>query len=198
MPREPSSDSGQSPPLDATSWRLLARFRAGESGALEQLLSRYLPRLHRWAHGRLPRWARTRGDTPDLVHDVMLRSLAHLDTVHVQERDALGAYFRAAVRNRIRDEHRRFARRGEHDPLDDQLVDESPSPFDRALLAERRARYLTALTRIDPADRDLIVGHVELGYTHAQLGCMSGRTPNAARMALQRAIARLAAQMRER
>jgi RNA polymerase sigma factor (sigma-70 family) len=176
---------------------LLAKVRRGDSSALAQLLTRYLPRLHQWAHGRLPRWARTDGDTPDLVHDVMVRSMTRLDTVHVQGRDALGAYFRAAVRNRIRDEHRRFARRGRHDPLDDDLLDDTPSPFDRALLAERRARYLTALTQLEPADRDLIVGHVELGYSHAQLGCMTGRTPNAARMALQRAIARLATQMRE-
>jgi RNA polymerase sigma factor (sigma-70 family) len=198
MPRKSSTDSGAPPAIDATSWRLLVKVRSGDSNALAQLISRYLPRLHQWAHGRLPRWVRTHADTPDFVQDVMLRSLGRIDTVHVQSRDALGAYFRAAVRNRLRDEHRCFARRGEHEPLKAQLRDEAPSPFDRTLLAERQARYLTALSVLDPADRDLIVGHVELGYSHAQLGCMTGRTPNAARMALQRAIARLAAQMRER
>jgi DNA-directed RNA polymerase specialized sigma24 family protein len=43
----------------------------------------------------------------------------------------------------------------------------------------------------------LIVAHVELGYSHAQLGCMTGRSSNAARMALRRAIGRLAERMRE-
>jgi RNA polymerase sigma factor (sigma-70 family) len=198
MPRKSSTDSGAPPAIDGTSWRLFAKFRGGDSNALAQLISRYLPRLHQWAHGRLPRWVRTQADTPDFVQDVMLRSLGRIDTVHVHSRDALGAYFRAAVRNRLRDEHRRFARRGQHEPLNAQLRDESPSPFDRALFAERHARYLKALSVLDPPDRDLIVGHVELGFSHAQIGCMTGRTPNAARMALQRAVARLAAQMRER
>ena len=198
MPRESSTDSGCAPALDASSGRLLARFRNGDSSALAQLVSRYLPRLHRWAHGRLPRWTRTEADTPDLVQDVMLRSMGRLETVQMQGRDALGAYFRAAVTNRIRDEHRRFARRGVHEPLSRGLTDPAPSPLEGALRAERHARYLAALTHLDPTDRDLIVGHVELGYSHAQLGCMTGRTPNAARMALQRAIGRLAAQMRER
>jgi hypothetical protein len=34
-----------------------------------------------------------------------------------------------------------------------------------------------------------------LGYNHDQLGHMTGRTRNAARMALQRALARLATEM---
>jgi DNA-directed RNA polymerase specialized sigma24 family protein len=39
---------------------------------------------------------------------------------------------------------------------------------------------------------------MELDYSHDQLGCMIGRSPNAARMALRRAVGRLAEQMRDR
>jgi len=183
--------------LDASSGRLLARYRLGDASALAQLVGRYLPRLERWAHGKLPRWIRTHADTPDLVQDVLIRTLGRLDGLDLQGQNALGAYFRAAVKNRIRDEHRRFARGGASEPLDAAIADARPSPLDRALEGERRERYLAALAELDGADRELIVGHVELNYTHAQLGCMTGRTPNAARMALQRAIGRLAARMRE-
>jgi DNA-directed RNA polymerase specialized sigma24 family protein len=57
-------------------------------------------------------------------------------------------------------------------------------------------RYRAALDRLGARDRELIVAHVELDYTHEQLGCMIGRSRNAARMALHRAIGRLARQMR--
>src|SRR5262249_15929534 len=110
---------------------------------------------------------------------------------------ALAAYLRQAVRNRIRDEHRRFARRGAHDAPADVLADAAPSPLDRAMARERDARYRAALARLSPQDRELILPHVHLDHTHEQLGCMAGRTRNAARMALERAVRRLAEQMRD-
>jgi DNA-directed RNA polymerase specialized sigma24 family protein len=79
--------------------------------------------------------------------------------------------------------------------LPDTVVDPEPSPLDRTLSREQDARYRVALTRLRPRDRELLVAHIELDYTHAQLGCMIGRSPNAARMALERAVRRLAAQM---
>jgi RNA polymerase sigma factor (sigma-70 family) len=178
-----------------SSQRLLDRARVGDRTALGRLIGRCLPALTRWAHRRLPQWARTAADTTDLVQDVVLRTLRQTRTLDVRSRHALAAYLREAVQNRIRDEHRRIARRGVQEALPDTLVDREPSPLDRTLSREQDARYRAALARLGPRDRELIVAHVELDYTHAQLGCMTGRSPNAARMALERAVRRLAAQM---
>jgi RNA polymerase sigma-70 factor (ECF subfamily) len=157
-----------------------------------------MPALRRWAHHRLPRWARSAADTTDLIHDVILQTLRPGRMLELSSREALAAYLRQAVRNRIRDEHRRFARRGfRESPSAAGLVDPAPSPFDRALTREQEARYRAALARADARDRELIVAHVELGYSHQQLGCMIGCSANAARMALERAIRRLARQMRD-
>ena len=175
--------------------RLLAQGRRGDRAALGRLLARWLPGLRRWTHARLPRWARTAADTSDLVQDACLRMLRRADSLDLRSREALAAYFRRTVQNQIRDEHRKFARRGPHDPPLETLVDPAPSPDDRALTAEREARYRAALARLTPRDRELIVAHVELEYTHEQLGCMIGRSTNAARMALARAVRRLAKQM---
>jgi RNA polymerase sigma factor (sigma-70 family) len=180
-----------------SSWRLLDRARIGDRGSLGRLIVRCLPALTRWAHRRLPQWARTTADTADFVQDAVLRTLRRTPTLDIRSRQALAAYLRQAVHNRIRDEHRRIARRGVHDALADTFADQGPSPFDRALTQEQDARYRAALARLTPADRELIVAHVELDYTHAQLGCMTGRSPNAARMALERAVRRLAVQMRD-
>jgi RNA polymerase sigma factor (sigma-70 family) len=113
-------------------------------------------------------------------------------TIDVSSRQALAGYLREAVRNRVHDEHRRLGRRGLHEGLPDTLAGPQPSPFDEALASEIDARYRSALTRLGPRDRELIVAHVELGYSHEQLGFMIGRSRNAARMALDRAVRRLA------
>ena len=200
MPSPRSTRSAGPPratPPDPTSLRLLRRARDGDAAALDQLLSRYLPGLRRWAHGRLPRWTRTVADTTDLVHDAVLRTIAHLDAFEPRGREALAAYLREAVRNRVRDEHRRFARRRFARGAAERVPDRGPSPLDRALMSETENRYRAALANLTDADRELIVAHVELGYTHEQLGCMTGRSANAARMALHRAVGRLARQMRE-
>jgi RNA polymerase sigma-70 factor (ECF subfamily) len=57
---------------------LLERVRGGDAGARERLLSRYVPALRRWAHGRLPPRARELADTDDLVQVTLIRALDHL------------------------------------------------------------------------------------------------------------------------
>jgi RNA polymerase sigma-70 factor (ECF subfamily) len=184
--------------VEPTSSRLLAGARRGDRGALEQLLQRSFAPLRAWAHGRLPRWLRTTADTSDLIQDAWLRTLGRLDTFEPRGRHALAAYLREAVRNRICDEHRRVARWDTPAALSESLRDPAPSPLDCAVGAELDARYRAALARLTRGDRELVVAHVELEYTHEQLGCMTGRSPHAARMALRRAIGRLAECMRER
>ena len=183
--------------VDPTSWRLLQAARRGDSSAIGQLISRCLPDLRRWAHGRLPRWVRTAADTSDLIQDVVARTLRRLDAFEPRGRQALAAYLREAVRNRIRDEHRTVARSGIAGELPGGLRSREPSALDVAMAAEVTERYRSALECLGARDREIVVAHVELDYTHEQLGCMIGRSPNAARMALRRAVGRLAERMRE-
>ena len=191
-----SSPSSGSASAD-TSRRLLVRARLGEPSALGELLNRHLPGLRRWTRGRLPRWVRTMADTSDLIQDAVLHTLRRVDTFEFRGRHALAAYLRAAVRNRVQDEHRRVGRRGMPETLSEEFADPGRSPLDQAMTSEMESRYRAALARLNQADRDLIVAHVELEYTHEQIGCMTGRSPNAARMALKRAVHRLAERMRD-
>lgn len=184
-------------PRTQTSQRLLARVRRGDASAFGQLVARCLPDLHKWAHRRLPAWVRSAADTNDVVQDAVLGTLARLDAFQPHGRRALASYLRAAVRNRIADEHRRSARwAGSSDGLE-SLPSEDASPLQRAIGEETERRYREALGTLPMRDQQLIVAHFELDYSHAQLGCMIGRSPHAARMALTRAVARLAARMRD-
>ena len=50
-----------------SSVELLTRAQSGDDAALNSLLARYLPRLTRWASGRLPAGMRTMLDTYQLA-----------------------------------------------------------------------------------------------------------------------------------
>ena len=192
-----SKPDSHQPPSSA---RLLERAVRGDRSAIDELFARYLPRLRRWTRGRLPRWARGVVDTSDLVQDTLLHALTRITVFEPKGDGALRAYLRQAVENRIRDELRRVARRPAVESLDgdDQVPGGGPSPLDRAIDDQTWARYLSALKRLTPRERRLIVGRAELGYSFTQLAYIDGRaSPDAARMALKRALVRLASEMRD-
>src|SRR5687768_12275975 len=53
-----------------SSFALLLRAKGGDPQAREELFSRYLPRVRRWAHGRLPAHSRSLLNTDDLAQEV--------------------------------------------------------------------------------------------------------------------------------
>ena len=50
------------------------RFGALAAARDDRLFARYLPRLHRWAHGRVPTWARDGANTADFVQETVLHT----------------------------------------------------------------------------------------------------------------------------
>ena len=59
---------------ETTTLYLVDRVKRGDQEALAVLMERFLPRLQRWASGRLPGGVRDLADTSDLVQDVLLQS----------------------------------------------------------------------------------------------------------------------------
>lgn len=184
--------------MDAeSSVELLRRVRAGDQDALEILLRRYVPALRRWARGRLPRWAREVAETEDLVQDTILRTFQRLDTFDYRHEGALQGYLRQAVLNRIRDECRRVGRRPPVTEVDEHVPDDGTSPLERAIGAQALERYEEALRRLRPDDREAIVARIELGFSYAEIAVTLGKpSADAARVAVSRALVRLAEVMR--
>ncbi len=175
---------------------LLERARAGDASALDALMARHLPRLRRWASGRLPRWARDVADTQDLVQDTLLQTFKRIDRFESRGDGALQAYLRQGVLNRIRDEYRRAGRRPAAAELDSQAPDSAASPLEEAIGRQAVERYEAALQRLRAEDREAIIARIEMGFTHEELASLLGKpSANAARMALERALVRLAAEM---
>lgn len=179
-----------------TSLDLLRRAQAGDASALDALMARYRPRIARWASGRLPAYARDLIDTQDLVQETLIQAFRRIERFEIRGEGALQAYLRQILLNAVRMELRRIKRRPTSDELNEDLPAEQSTPLDAAIGSETMDRYEAALERLSPAERELIIAHVEFGFTHQELAAAFERpTANAARVALQRALLRLAREM---
>ena len=105
--------------------------------------------------------------------------------------------------NRLRDELRRRGRQPEMIALEETGVGDAfgsesgDSPLAQAIGHENLERYQRALAALKPEERDAVIGRVEMGYTYQELAEAIGRpTAEAARKATERALIRLAEEMR--
>lgn len=183
------------PDLEST-LDLVQRAKTGDRQALDRLFARSMPSLRRWASGRLPRWTRDLMDTDDLVQETVVRAVNRIDAFEPRHEGALQAYLRQAVMNRIRDEVRRRMRGPALTELADDTPDLNASPLDHAIGHEAVDRYEAALARLRPEEREAIVARVEMDGTYEQVAQALGKpSPDAARMAVSRALLRLAEEM---
>jgi RNA polymerase sigma factor (sigma-70 family) len=192
--------TGQGTPntlLPEATVELLQRVRNGDDDALDKLLQRCIPALRRWARGRLPRANRGMLETADVIQDTVLSALGRLDGFESRHRGALLAYLRMSVMNRIRDLARQQRNRPQQVEFPEQLEDKRRSPHSEAEWSENMTRFEAALQRLSAPDRDAIVGRIQREYTYPELAVFLKKpTEAAARMAVARAMKRLALEMR--
>ena len=176
-----------------SSFELIARAQNGDSDALERLLARYRPRLQRWATGRLPHYAREMTDTDDLVQEALIGTVKNFRAFEQRGEWALQAYLRKAVTNRIRDELRRVEAQPRRVELPASASAADKSPLEIALGKEVFQRYDAALSALDDVEREAVIARVELGCSYQELALLVDKpTPDAARMLVARALAKLA------
>lgn len=181
---------------EETSLTLLLRAKQGDSVAMEALMGRYLVRLQRWAHGRLPLTARTLMDTDDVVQDTVLNTFRRLEHFQPRHDGSLLAYLREAVSNRIRNELRRCPPSIDSEVELDGLPSTMPSPLDHAVTRRSIERYEHALSALDEDERAAIVGRFEMGYSFDALARALDRpSADAARKVTERALRRLVSLM---
>jgi RNA polymerase sigma-70 factor (ECF subfamily) len=196
-PQVPANSTNEVSPALESTFDLIERVRQGDRGALDRLIARHVGPLRRWVSGRLPHWARDLADTDDLVQDTLLRTFTKIEAFEVRGVGALQAYLRQAVLNRVRDELRRKGRAPSWVDLDGLDLPAAESPLEEAIGREAVERYQAALVRLRPEEREAIIARVEMDYTYEELAEALGKpTPEAARKAAQRALLRLAEEMK--
>ena len=179
-----------------SSFTLIRLAQGGDEVALDRLLSRYLPRLQRWASGRLPSYARSMAETQDIVQDALIATVRNLPHFTTRYEGALQAYLRHAVMNRVRDEIRRALAQPKYKELSASIEDDAASPLERAMGQETFARYDAALIALDEAEREAVIARVELGCSYQEIADLIDKpSPDAARMVVSRALRQIATHM---
>jgi RNA polymerase sigma-70 factor (ECF subfamily) len=177
---------------------VLERAKVGDRHAVGLVVASAMAPLRRWASRRLPRWARDLADTSDLVQETLLRTLKHVDRLEVQRTGGVEPYLRRALMNLVRDELRRAARRPAAEPVDPSLPSPGPTIVDAAIARQTVDRYERALATLSNEERRLVESSVELGLSYPEIARLTGRpSANAARMAVSRALVKLARRMQD-
>ncbi len=179
-----------------SSFALLLRAKAGDDHAREMLFARYLPRVRRWAHGRLPTYSRSLLNTDDLAQEVLCRAVVSLEKFDPRHEGAFQGFLRQIMVNRVRDEIRSSRRKPAGEVLEDEHAADDPSPIELAIGQQALERYEAALQRVKPQERELIVARFELDFSNDEIAALFDKpTPSAARVAVGRAFVRLAEEM---
>jgi RNA polymerase sigma factor (sigma-70 family) len=132
-------------------------------------------------------------DTQDLVAEALEKGLARLLDLDLGREGALMAYLRQVLKNLIVDKIRAADRAPTSTLLDDQYVDDTQSPLEKALAREKVELYEAALQRLKPRDAEMIILRVEQQASYDEIAIYMGLpTANAARTAVRRALFRLA------
>ncbi len=175
---------------------LLRRARDGDRSAQDALFARITPPLQRWAHGRLPGWARGMVSTTDLVQEALVSTYRAIERHSGDDDFAVHAYLRTALKSRLVDELRKVQRRPDLLEMKATAGDDSASPLEEAIGSEAMARYEAALEALDPASREGVIARLELGLPFADIAPLIGKpSADAARMAVSRALVKLAEAM---
>lgn len=172
---------------------LLRQCRNGEPGARDALVQRFLPKMQRWARGRLPQFARDLAATEDLVQNTFMRALDNLEAFDARREGAFLAYLRQIFVNQLRDEIRRQGRRPPAEPLLAEPADEHRSVLEAAIGVQALEAYEEALQSLDAIDQQSVVMRIEFGYSYGEIAAdLELPSANAARMRISRALQHLA------
>jgi RNA polymerase sigma-70 factor, ECF subfamily len=182
-------------PMDREDERaLVARLRAGETGAFDDVYGRYRPRVFAF----LLRMTRNRTLAEDLLDETWLRLVTHAPTLLPETR--LGPWLFTVARN-LYWNYRRDSR------VEQTFTPELltlwpspapwPSPFDMAAAGELERRVELALSKLSPRYREVVLLVVQEGLTPSEAAVVCGISPEAVRQRLSRARAVLAARLHD-
>jgi RNA polymerase sigma-70 factor (ECF subfamily) len=95
--------------------------------------------------------------------------------------------------NRIKNEIRRVSRHPAPESLDSSPEDPAASPLETLIGKQAIEAYDNALAKLEPPEQEAVIGRVELGLSYPELAkAMQRPSPDAARMAVGRALLKLA------
>ena len=182
---------------------LLRRAREGSREALDGLLGDCGERLLAFIRLRLGPSLRGHLESGDILQVTLMRAFQHLDQFEGESRKSLVGWLAGIAQNAIRDEvdyfhrQRRDADRTVHlGEKEEVMVAEVRSEVSRLILKEDTARLERALESLDPVQREVILLRKYEELSFREIAERLGRSPDACRMLLARALTTLTERVR--
>lgn len=183
---------------------LLLEARAGSDQALNRLFEQCGERLLSLIRLRMGTKLRLRMESGDLLNATLLRAFRSFDSLEARNTSSLMAWLASIAKSEIRDQTDRLdAQRrdaGKEVPLDSGCVDLAArmrSQTSQLVLSESRLKLERAIRHLSDEHREIVLlrQYEELGFK--EIGRRLGKSPDACRMLLARAMTALTLKMRE-
>lgn len=178
----------------------------GDHGELDRLLQRYLPQLHAYVHARLGAELRGRESSLDVVQSVCRQLLEARTRFDFRGEERFRAWLFTAALNKIRDRHREL-----HADMRD-VAREQPAldtgsatvalhlltPSQAAIGQETATAVTASLAALGEEHREVITLARLVRLPHQVIAEVMGRSPEATRQLLARAMVRFTRELRQR
>jgi RNA polymerase sigma-70 factor (ECF subfamily) len=187
--------------MPGSSMDLLRDARAGSPEALNSLCERSAPRLLAYIRLRMGRTLRARLESRDILQATLLKSIEHLGEFKGTEARSLLAWLATIAEHEIRDRadyegrQRRDAAREVRIETDVALAAAGRSALSQAILTEEAQQLEAALETLTPSHREIILLRKFEERSFAEIGQRLGKSEDACRMLLARAMTALTLQL---
>ena len=184
---------------------VLREARQGSREALGELYSRYGARLLAFIRMRIGGDLRARVESRDILQAALMKSFQRLAQFEGGDGATLMGWLVRIAENEIRDQvdyqHRQRRDVSAAVPIDAGAVDlaaQARSAFSEAVVSEEAERLGAALESLDADHREVIVLRKLEELSFKEVALRMGRTEDACRMLLARAMVALTLQLRSR
>ena len=189
--------------------RLIADAQDGDAHAQDELFRQLLPDLRAFVRLRVDAPLRLRESESDLVQSICREVLSDLSGFEYRGRAGFRSWMFTVALNKIR-EKARFHRAARRDQARERSIDGDSdvgllacyqslaSPSQAAIVREEMLVFEAAFDRLDPTHQDVVLWSRLVGLPHAEIAKRMGRSEQAVRSLLSRALARFATLLEER
>ena len=186
--------------MERDAGQLVQEASAGDAVAMDELLTRMLPELRAFVRLRAGRKILLKESEEDLVQSVCRECLLQLDGFEYRGIAAFKSWLFQRTLHKIYD-RAKFYGRERRDTGKEQAMPTDPQYLTAlgtlltaskvAIQAEEAAQLEAVFERLPDDYREVITLSKIVGLSHAEIGEQMGRTPEATRVLLHRAMARL-------
>jgi RNA polymerase sigma-70 factor (ECF subfamily) len=193
-------------PAEEDSARLAERAARGDGDAVERLLERHMPELRAFVRLRAGATLRERESTSDLVQSTCREVLTHIDRFRFPDETAFRRWLFTTAQRKIADRadhytaQKRAREREERIARDSGADDERlqacyerfSSPSHRALVKDEIEKIERAFDQLTDEQREVVTLAHLVGLSRKEIAEQLGKSENAVRIVLHRALARVA------